>query len=211
MYYSFVGMSSLAFFIHYNIGIVFQSEEMLTTLLLGGLINGVGLGLILKVNSSTGGNDILSKILNRYFSYSIATLNFLFNVIIIGLSIFFFGLDKAIETLVTMYISAITIKFILEGLNYKRTVFIITDKYEAVSKSINDRLKRGCTIIDGKGAYTGSARHVLYAIISISQEAKLRSIVRDTDENALINVIETRVVFGSGRGFLNINPEKESL
>lgn len=202
--YSLVGMLSLSGFLEITKSVDFGAHEMLTTILLGGVINGLGLGLILRANSSTGGNDIISKILNKYFSYSISTLNFAFNLIIIVLSIGFFGLDKAVETLAAMYISAYTVKFILEGVNYKRTVLIITDKAEEVSEVINLCLHRGCTILDGKGAYTGQPRAVLYAIISINQVAKLKMLIRRIDRDAFVNVIETRVVYGQGKGFLDI-------
>ncbi len=203
--FSLVGAVTLALFIHLTQGVSFHSEEILTTILLGGVINGLGLGLILRANSSTGGNDIISKILNKYFSYSISTLNFMFNMLIIAISIVFFGIDIAVQTLATMFVSANTIKFILEGINYKRTILIITKYDIEIAKVINEKMNRGCTILDGRGSYTNELKSVLYTIISINQVAKLKMLVRSIDKDALINVIETRVVFGHGRGFENIN------
>lgn len=203
--YSLIGMLSLTAFIQLNSWVVFDSHEVLTTVLLGGFINGVGFGLILRVNSSTGGNDIISKVLNRYFSYSISTLNFGFNMIIIAVSIGFFGLDTAVQTLAAMFVSAQTIQFIVEGVNYKRTLLIITKEEAAVAEAINRKLNRGCTILHGTGSYTGEERSVLYATISINQVAKVRMLVRAIDSHAFINVIETKVVFGNGRGFFNIH------
>lgn len=202
---SFVGTLFLALFIQLTKGVTFHSGEILTTILLGGVINGVGLGIILRANSSTGGNDIISKILNKYFSYSISTLNFLFNTIIIVLSISFFGIDKAVQTLATMYVAAYTTKFILEGVNYKRTVLIITDQAEGVGKAINIDLHRGCTMIKGQGTYTGEEKSVLYAVISVNQVAKLKMLVKVIDPEAFINVFETKVVFGNGKGFIRIH------
>lgn len=202
--HSLIGMISLSFFIHMNQWVQLGTHEVLTTVLLGGVVSGLGMGLILRANSSTGGNDIISKILNKYFSYSISTLNLGFNVLIIALSINAFGLDKAIETLAAMYVSSYTIKFMLEGVNYKRTIFIITKKPAEVSSVINRSLARGCTLIEGTGAYTGEERTLLYAIISINQVAKLRMLIKDIDKDAFVNVIETKVVFGAGKGFLKI-------
>lgn len=205
--YSAIGMSSLVVFLQLTNGLVFEANEILTTVLLGGFINGVGFGLILRVNSSTGGNDILSKILNKYFSYSISTLNFMFNSIIIAISIGFFGLDIAVQTLAAMFVSSQTIQFIVEGVNYKRTLLIITKEEAAVAKAINESLGRGCTILSGKGSYTGKDKSVLYAVISINQVAKLKMLIRQVDEEAFINVIETRVVFGNGKGFFRMKEE----
>lgn len=200
--YSLLGATSLTFFIHMTKGLTFESHELLTTVLLGGVLNGTGLGLVIRAGSSTGGNDIISKVLHLKYSYSIATLNFAFNMIIIGLSIYFFGIDSSIRTLAAMYVSSITTNFIVEGTNYKRTVFIITDKSSAISCEINKQLHRGCTVVDGHGAYTNKDKYMLYTVISINQVAKLKAVVREIDEKAFVNVMESRVVFG--KGFVNI-------
>lgn len=203
--YSLLGMVAYAIAIQLTKDFSIQSHSPLTTLLFGGVMSGVGFGLIFRAGASTGGNDIISKVLNRRYSYSISTFNFIFNVIIISLSVTTFGLDKAVETLTALYVSALTIKFILEGTNYKRTLFIITDKEEAVAAEINKQLSRGCTILTGKGSYTQTERHLLYAVISTNQVARVRNIVSAIDPNAFVNVIDTRVVFGNG--FLSIYDE----
>jgi len=203
--YSLIGMLANSIFIQLTRSISFHSESELTTLLFGGVMSGIGFGLIFRAGASTGGNDIISKVLNRRYSYSISTFNFIFNLVIISLSVTTFGIDKAVETLTTLYVSTLTITFILEGSNYKRTLLIITENQEAVAEGINRQLSRGCTIIAGKGSYTQNERHLLYAVISINQVARVRSIVSAIDPHAFVNVIETKVVFGNG--FLNIKDE----
>jgi len=203
--HSLIGMLSSTAFIELTRNVTFHSESMLTTILFGGILSGIGYGLIFKSGASTGGNDIISKVLNRKYSYSISTFNFLFNLLIIGTSITIFGIDKSIETLTAMYVSSLTIKYILEGTNYKRTVLIITDKEQLVSAAINQELARGCTIIEGLGSFTSRKRHILYAVISITQVPRLKAIVSTIDPNAFINVIETQVVFGNG--FLSMDDE----
>lgn len=203
--YSLLGMIAQVVFLQLTSKIVIHSNTMLTTILLGGVMSGVGYGLIFRAGASAGGNDIISKVLNRKFSYSISTFNFAFNLLIIGLSITTFGVDKAVETLTAMYVASITITYILEGSNYKRTVFIITDKRDEVAAEINNHLGRGCTILEGLGSYTKTKKNLLYAVISINQVASLKAIVSKVDPKAFINVIETRVVFGNG--FLNIKED----
>lgn len=200
---SLVGMISLSLCLTLTKGISFHSDQMLTTLLLGGLLNGVGIALVFKSEGSTGGNDIIAKMLHKRYMYSIASLSFAFNIIIIGLSTIFFGVDMAITTLVAMYVTSMTIKYLTDGLNYKRTVFIITNKQKEVSKAINSEMKRGCTIIDGIGSYTQQSSHVLYTVISIGQLGSLKKLVSEIDPQAMINVMESQMVFGNG--FLNIH------
>lgn len=205
IFYSLIGMLANSIFIQLTQNISFHSESELTTLLFGGVMSGIGFGLIFRAGASTGGNDIISKVLNRKYSYSISTFNFLFNLVIISLSVTTFGIDKAVETLTTLYVSSLTITFLLEGTNYKRTLLIITENQEAVAAGINQQLSRGCTILTGKGSYTQNERHLLYAVISINQVARVRHIVSAIDPDAFVNVIETKVVFGNG--FLNIQDE----
>jgi len=200
--HSLIGMLALTYFITLTKDFTFYSENMLTTILLGGVLSGIGYGLIFRSGASTGGNDIISKILNRKYSYSISTFNFAFNLLIIALSVTTFGIDKSIETLTAMYVTSLVTKYILEGTNYKRTVFIITEKKDAVAEQINIELVRGCTILEGTGSYTSNKRHLLYAVISINQVARLKEIVSRVDSKAFINVIETQAVFGNG--FLDI-------
>ena len=204
--YSLIGMAAQVVFLQLTSHITIATESMLTTILLGGVMSGVGYGMIFRAGASAGGNDIISKVLNRKYSYSISTFNFVFNLLIIALSVTTFGIDKAIETLTAMYVASITINYILEGSNYKRTVFIITDKREEVAAEINEQLVRGCTILEGIGSYSQKKKNLLYAVISINQVARLKAIVSEVDPHAFINVIETRVVFG--KGFLDIKDDK---
>jgi len=203
IYYSLIGVASLSIFLTLTKGVSFHSDDMLTTILLGGLLNGVGYGLVFKVNSSTGGNDIISKMIHKHYSYSIASLNFAFNILIIGLSTVFFGVDMAIKTLAAMFVTSTTIKFILEGLNHKRTILIITSKEDEVCQAINKKMRRGCTIIDGVGSYTRKPKQIIYSVISISQLNQLKTLVSSIDHEAMINVMESRMVFGNG--FLDID------
>ncbi|WZL82411.1 YitT family protein [Vallitaleaceae bacterium 9-2] len=205
IFYSLVGMMSLSLCLTLTKGVSFHSDQMLTTLLLGGILNGVGFALVFKSEGSTGGNDIIAKIVHKRYMYSIASVGFGFNIIIISLSAIFFGIDIAITTLVAMYVTSTTIKYLMEGLNYKRTVFIITSQEHAVSKAINREMRRGCTLIKGMGSYTKKNTYVLYTVISIGQLGALKRIVSDIDPKALINVMESHMVFGNG--FLNIHDE----
>ncbi len=205
--WSIAGMGFLALFMWLTQGISIESNALLTTILLGGVIYGLGFGLIFRAGASCGGNDIVSKIINKYFSFSIPTINFSLNVIVVALSAFFFGIDEAVKTLTTMYIASVVMQFVMEGINYKRTAFIISDKRCEIVESINHKLSRGCTIINSTGGYTGNPHDVLYCVIGIHQLAKLKMIVNEIDPHAFMNVMESKAVFGNGRGFIKIEDE----
>ena len=205
--WSLLGMGSLAFFIWLTRGVTLAFDDLLTTILLGGVIYGFGFGLVFRGGASCGGNDIVSKIINKNFSFSIPAVNFTFNVIVVMLSAFFFGLDEAVKTLAAMYVASVVMTFVMEGVNYKRTAFIISDKKDEIVKAVNNKLQRGVTILCGTGGYTGETRNVLYCVIGIHQLAKLKTIVHDIDPDAFMNIMESKAVIGKGRGFIHIDDE----
>ena len=205
--WSLVGMGMLAFFLWLTSDVHLDFSDLLTTILLGGVAYGLGFGLVFRAGASCGGNDIVSKIINNRFSFSIPTVNFTFNIIVIALSAFFFGIDEAVRTLAAMYIASVVMKFIMEGVNYKRTAFIISDKKDEIVAAINTQLDRGVTVLCGTGGYTGKPHNILYCVIGLHQLAKLKILVKAVDPHAFINVMESKAVFGNGKGFINIEDE----
>lgn len=204
---SILGMALFSFFLSVTENFTIETNEILTAILLGSVLNGLGSGLILRVNASAGGSDIIGKIVNKYFSFSIGSVIFTLDVIVITLSVSFFGIDLAVYTLANMFIATKVIKYVIEGLNYKRTVFIITNNEQLISNKIMSELRRGVTIIHGTGAYTKERRDILYCIIGIRQVARLKMLVQNIDPKAFISVTETSSVYGHGRGFLKMIDE----
>lgn len=205
MMLSIIGMVGLSISLAITKNITVPTRDMFTSVLLGGFLNGLGIGIVFRGHGSTGGTDIIAKILHKFFSFSMGSILFAFNVFIIGLSTFAFGLDLAIYTLATMFIGRSITNYVLEGVNYKRTVFIITDQYQAVADGIMKKLDRGVTILAGEGAYTNTPKHILYTTIGIRQVAKLKEIVRATDPKAFVTITETAQVFG--KGFVSIEDQ----
>ncbi len=158
--------------------------------------------------ASCGGNDIVSKIINKYFSFSIPTINFALNVVVIALSAFFFGIDESVKTLTTMYIASVVMQFVIEGINYKRTAFIISDKRCDIVEAINHKLSpRLYNYKLHRRIYRQTLMMCYIAFIGIHQLAKLKMIVNDIDPHAFMNVMESKAVFGNGRGFIRIEDE----
>ena len=202
IFFSLIGLfsSSVALFITKNISI--PMDDIITSVLTGGCVCGFGTGLAFRGNGSTGGTDVLAKIVNKYFSFSISTVIFSINVIVVSLSAFGFGLDIAVYTLLSMFVCSAVTNFVVDGLNYKRSAFIITVKHEIISEIIMKKLKRGVTIIDAKGAYTQEPKKILYTTIGIRQVSKLKEIVKENDPEAFLTINETAQAFG--KGFINL-------
>ena len=205
--YSLLGLLSFIFFLYATKSIQIHYDDLLVTAIVSGFFNGIGAGLIFRYNSSAGGSDILAKIINKYFSYGIGLLIFAFNFIVVSLSAYFFGVKLAVYTLISMFITSYITQIFIEGLNYKRAVFIISDDYTLIAKEIIHHLQRGVTVLDGKGAYSNHPKHMLYCVVSIREISKLKLIVKHIDQDAFITVTQTSFVIGNGKGFLNINSE----
>ncbi len=205
LFYSLVGMLMLSFWLEVTSELVIPTGNLLTIILVGGVIHGLGSGIIFRVDGSTGGIDIVAKIINKHFSINMATILFSINLLIILLSIYFFGLDIAVLTLSTMFISSQVTNFVVDGIHRKRTLFIVTNtkSYQSISDAIMQEIHRGVTVIPASGAYTQEIKYILYTTISIREVAKVKQVTLRHDPNAFMTVTVTAQVIGNGRGFIH--------
>lgn len=199
-------MLMLSFWLEFTRDITIPTNNTLSVLLLGGLFHGVGTALVFKYDGSTGGTDIISKIIHKHFSINMATTNFAINLVIISLSVYFFNIDIAVLTLSMMFVSSRITNFVVDGLNRKRTLYIITDKnhYHTLSYALLTELHRGATIIPAIGAYTSEEKYILFTTVSIREVAKAKQIILSVDPKAFMTITETSQAIGNGRGFTEL-------
>lgn len=204
--YSLFGMLTLSMWLELTSKVYIPTNNPLSILVVAGVLHGIGTGIIFRANGSTGGTDILAKIIHNHFSINMATITLCMNAIIIGLSIYFFNIDIAVLTISTMFVSSQVVNFVVDGINRKRTIYIITDEnhYHKLSKILLKELHRGVTVIPAIGAYTASARFILFTTISVKQVAKVKQLVLSVDPKAFMTVTETSQVIGNGRGFIHL-------
>lgn len=203
--YSLFGMLMLSFWLELTSNVRIPTGNFLSVLVVAGCIHGIGTGIIFRANGSTGGTDIISKIIHERFSINMATVNLCINLVIILLSIYFFNLDIAVITISTMFISSHVANFVVDGINRKRTLYIITSSTHAedLSSSLLKQLHRGVTMIPAIGAYTSDTKYILFTTVSVREVAKAKNIVLATDPKAFMTVTETSQVIGNGRGFIH--------
>ena len=200
IFLSLIGMISFSVWIEvftFLKGSVYVPDIMLACIY-AGVLNGIGLGLVLKNRASQGGIDIIAVIFKKYFSMSIGSTSLIINIFIVVVASFITNLNLAMYTLITMYITSTVVDKIQQGFNIRKSVMIITSKEKQVAEEIFNRLVRGVTYLEGEGAYTGDRKRVIYCIVSTNQLAKLKQIVREIDENAFITVSDTAEVMGQG-------------
>ncbi|PID78196.1 MAG: hypothetical protein CSB21_01865 [Deltaproteobacteria bacterium] len=164
----------------------------------GGTFVGIGCGVILRSLGSSGGNDIIAIILNKKWGFRIGTYSFIFNFI---LFLFSFGLlDKNIilYSMATSYISAILIDYCLGLFNQRKMMFIISPFNNEISKEIMKELRRGVTILNGEGAYTGAKRNIILTVVNTYQIKRVEEIVFQKDPGAFVVTENTFNVLGKG-------------
>ena len=202
--FSLIGMFLLSFWLEVTSGIIIPTTNPLTIVLLSGIIYGVGMGIIFRSGGSVGGTDIVAKIVNQKLSISMGSVLFMINMAIMFLSIFFFGVDTAVITAASMFVGSQTTNFVVDGLNRRRTVTIITSPApgDIIAKEIMSNMGRGVTIVPAIGGYTHNDKTILYTTVNLREVAKLKGLVSLHDEHAFVTVADTAQVIGNGRGFI---------
>ncbi len=179
-----------------------EYSEVLSAIV-GPVILGFSGTLVIKRGASLGGMDVLSVILSRRSSIQMGTINMMYNFAIMILLGLVYGAEKAIFSMMSVFIANSTFNFAMRGLNRNMSVFIISKKWDDIAPFVLSEMHRGVTYLNGEGAYTGEPKRVVYCIVKTTELAKLRSIVKKVDPNALFSIIETKEVVGRGFGLMN--------
>ncbi len=174
------------------------TDDIFLNSLYGAVVAGVGYGLVYRAGSTSGGSDVLARILNHYRSVSMTQSYLMVDSAVILAAGFVFGWKQALYAIITLYVSGIVSETILEGSGTVRTALIITAQPDHVSMRVLDELERGVTILQGTGAYTGADRPVLYCVITRAEVAQLKAIVQETDPQAFIVIGVAHEALGEG-------------
>lgn len=192
--YSFVSVAATTVFLEL-IPIYELSEDILLNAVFGGVISAVGVGFTLKWGASTGGVDIIAMVLSRIKDKPVGTYIFGLNAVIIILAGLLYGWEKALYTLVTLYVTTRIIDAI-HTRHEKLTAMIITNKGEDLTKAIHERLVRGITLVPAKGSYTKEEKEMLIIVVTRYELFDLERIIREVDPKAFTNIVETAGIIG---------------
>ncbi|GEN45141.1 YitT family protein [Alkalibacillus haloalkaliphilus] len=174
-------------------------DDMTLAALFAGTFIGVGLGIIFRFGGTTGGVDIIARLVHKYIGWSMGRTMFLFDAIVIIASVVFYLNEvEGMYTLVAVFIGARIIDFIQEGAYAARGATIISDHSEKLAEGITEQMDRGVTILNGKGYYTGKDRQVLYCVVGKNEIVKLKNIIHEIDPHAFVSVSTVHDVLGEG-------------
>jgi len=164
----------------------------------GVMLTAIGMAITFSQNSSTGGTDIIARIINRYFGAAIGTTLMIIDFIIGFSSMFSFGIEKAMYAILAIIMNGMIIDFVLHGIEMSSKVIIFTEKTDQVIDFIINELKRGVTKIPSIGAYTGKERMLILTVIRRRELAELIHFLKKTDPKAFVIIGEVRQVLGEG-------------
>lgn len=178
----------------------FPATEPLIGALYGGLVCGLGLGVVFVAGTSTGGSDILVRLLKlRWRNVPIGQISMSFDAIVVVLTgLVFRDVTKALYTGVAVFVCGQVIDAVVYRFDYSKVALIISKDYEEIARQIGIRLDRGATFLHGEGSYSGEATKVILTAVKKQQVAELKELVTGIDPNAFIVVQEAHQVLGEG-------------
>jgi uncharacterized membrane-anchored protein YitT (DUF2179 family) len=166
--------------------------------LYGAIVSGIGYGLVYRARGTSGGSDILARILSHYRGVPMTQSYLMVDTAVILGAGFIFGWKAALYAMIALYVSGLVAETTLEGGGTVRTVMIVTSEADAISARVLEELQRGITILEGTGAYTGTERPVLYCVITRAEVATLKAIVNEVDPRAFMVIGVAHEALGEG-------------
>ncbi len=174
------------------------TSDPILNALYGGVIGGVGVGLVLRGQGTTGGTDILVRLLNRWRGIPYSHTYIATDVLVVFAAGLSFGWELALYAVVALYVGGVAAEFAAEGVRTTRTVLIITTNPQAVADKVMNDLQRGVTMWSGLGMYSGQERQILFCIISRAEVNPIKAIVHEVDPQAFVVIGEAYEALGEG-------------
>ncbi len=175
------------------------TKDPLLASLYGGVIAGVGMGIAFRFRGNTGGTDLAAQLFNRISGISVGHSLLIFDGTVIALAgIVFKSTEAALYAIITMFVTSKILDAVLEGLDYAKAAFIISERSTEIGETILKELQRGATGLIGRGLYSTSQKEVILCVISRAEEIRLKEIVRKIDPRAFVIITDVHEVLGEG-------------
>lgn len=199
---SLIGMVLSSVLIDLFAGLPIPEVEPLVGVLYGGGLCGLGLGIVFVIGSSTGGSDILVRLLKlRWRNVPIGQIALYFDVLVVVLTgLVYHDITSALYTGLAVFVTSQVVDLVVYRFDFSKVVLIITKEHDRVAQEISDKLERGATFLYGQGSYSGKETKVVLTAVKKQQLAELKELVVHIDPNAFIIVQEAHQVLGDGFG-----------
>ena len=197
---SFIGMLLSSVLIDGFAALQLGTAEPVIAIVYGGVLCGLGVGIVFMAGTSTGGSDILVRLLKlRYRNVPIGQISLTFDALVVLLTgMVFRDWNKALYTGITVFLCGKMVDAVVYRFDYSKVALIITKEYDAIAGEIGDKLDRGATFLHGEGSYSGEQTKVVLTAVKKQQVAQLKELVMALDPNAFVIVQEAHQVLGDG-------------
>ena len=173
--------------------------DLMIAALFGGVCTGAGIGFVIRVGATTGGTDMVSALVQlKLRHFSIVEILMVIDAMVVILGLLIFGMRPTLYAIIGIFIQTKVSDLIVEGFNYSKAAYIITNEHEEVAKRIMTELERGVTGLHAQGMYTQQDKCVLYCIVTQKEIIGLKDIVNEVDPSAFVIVSDVKEVLGEG-------------
>ncbi len=174
------------------------TDDIFLNSLYGAVVSGVGYGLVYRARATSGGSDILARILNHYRGIPMTQSYLLVDSAVILAAGLVFSWKAALYAIIALYVSGLVSETVLEGTGSVRTALIVTSQAQQIADRVVDEMERGVTILQGTGGYTGNERPVIYCVVTRSEVSQLKTIVHEVDPQAFLVIGQAHEALGEG-------------
>ena len=196
--YTIWGTACLSLFLWLGGRFRFPLDDLLLAALAAGVAVGAGLGIVFRFGGTTGGVDIIARVLQKRFGWKVGRTMFFADVCVIGASLVFLRLEQAMYTVVAVFVGTRIIDLVQDAAYSARAMTIVSDRADEIARRIMEDLGRGVTRLHGQGAYTGTERTVLLAVVGRSELTRAKRLVLAADPAAFISIGVASEVLGEG-------------
>lgn len=209
MLYTILGTTAFSVFLWLTEGIgVPVPNDLLLASLYAGVFVGLGLGIIFRYGGTTGGADIIARLCLKHFGWRIGRTMFVIDLVVILSSVYIIGRERAMYTLVAVFIGSRVIDFVQEGAYAAKAAFIVSNSAEQIATELMAEMDRGATLLKGKGGYTGVDKDVLYCVVSRNEMTRLKKLIHRVDPYAFMVINDVFDVHGEGFSFTEEEKQK---
>ena len=196
--YTIWGTGWLSFFLWVFGGFRLPLDDLLLAALFAGVAVGLGLGLVFRYGGTTGGVDIVARLLRKRFGFKIGRTMFVADALVIAVSLVHLSVEQAMYTVVAVFVGSRIIDVVQDAAYSARAVTVMSERADEVARRINLEMRRGATLLRAEGAYTGRPKQVVYTVVPRAELVRLKNLILDEDPQAFVSVAVANEVLGEG-------------
>lgn len=176
------------------------TSDRLLVIFYGGMLSGVGLALVFRGRGTTGGADILGRLMNLWFDLPVGQAILAINVVVFGLAAFYYGFEEAAVALMVSFVATRALDAVLHGLVATRAALVVTERPDDVKETVRSHLGRSVTLLPAEGGFSGRPKTILYVVVARAEVARLKRRVGEADPDAFVTIFSPQEVMGAGLG-----------